>query len=165
MSRLRSDIRQAFRSLNATRATTVIAVMTLALGIGVNTAVFSVLDAILFRPVPYAEADRLETLWTYNYNSATKRGFFFRGGMSPSLVSEWRRQTDLFDRVEAAETKSLIYEDQRGAEMITGAVVTPGLIAMLGVQPIAGRPFVAGDGRDGTDRLVLISEKRSSNMS
>ena len=65
MSQLLNDVRLAFRSMNASRATTLIAVATLALGIGVNTAVFSVLDSILFRPVPYAEADRLETLWTY----------------------------------------------------------------------------------------------------
>ena len=157
VGRLRNDIRLAWRSMNAARATTLIAVMTLALGIGVNTTVFSVLDAILFRPVPYAEADRLETLWSFT--ASQKQKFFFRGGMSPALISEWRKQTDLFDRVEASESKSYIYEDDHGAEMISGAVVTPGLIAMLGVHPIAGRPFVNGDGQDGRHRLVLIGER------
>jgi predicted permease len=157
VGRLRNDIRLAWRSMKAARATTLIVVTTLALGIGVNTTVFSVLDAILFRPVPYAEADRLETLWSYTANQQQK--FFFRGGMTPALISEWRRQTDLFDRVEAAESKSYIYEDARGAEMISGAVITPGLIAMLGVHPIAGRTFGSGDGRDGTDRIVLVSER------
>ena len=157
MGRLRNDIRLAWRSMRASRATTVIAVATLALGIGVNTTVFSVLDAVLFRPVPYAEADRLETLWTHTRNQ--KQNFFFRGGMSAPLIGEWRKQTDLFDRVEAAESKSYIYEDARGAEMISGALITSGLPAMLGVSPLAGRPFVNGDGRDGTDRFVLISER------
>jgi putative ABC transport system permease protein len=157
VGRLRNDIRLVWRSMNAARTTTSIAAATLAIGIGVNTTVFSVLDAILLRPVPYAEADRLETLWTQTRNQ--KNNFHFRGGMSPAWILEWRRQTDLFDRVEASESKSYIYQDERGAEMISGAVVTPGLIGMLGVQPIAGRPFTGGDGRDGTDRLVLISER------
>ena len=157
MGKIRNDLILALRSMNAARATTLIAVLTLGLGIGVNTAVFSILDAVLIRPVPYPAAERLETLWTYTASQQQK--FFFRGGMSPALIAAWRTQTDLFDRVEAAETKSLIYEDERGAEMISGSTITPGLVGMLGVHPIAGRPFVTGDGRDGSDRIVLIGER------
>jgi hypothetical protein len=89
VGRLRNDIRLVWRSMNAARTTTSIAAATLAIGIGVNTTVFSVLDAILLRPVPYAEADRLATLWTQTRNQ--KNNFHFRGGMSPAWILEWRR--------------------------------------------------------------------------
>jgi predicted permease len=155
MDHLRQDIRTAWRSLTAARGTAVLAIATLALGIGINTAVFSVLDAILIRPVPYAEADRLATVWRYN----ARGGFSYRGGFAPAHIAEWRRQTDLFDRLEGAESRSYIYTSDRGAQMLTGSVVTPGLMSMLGAAPLSGRLFVEGDGRTGTDRRAIVSER------
>jgi predicted permease len=155
MSWLVHDLRLAVRGFAAGRMTTATVVLILALGIGINAAVFSVLDSILWRPVPFAEASRLVTLAMYS----EKGKFTFRGRMSARLVSEWKSQTDLFDRVEASESRSYIFEDSRGSDLVTGSIVTPGLLPMLGVRPIAGRLFTDGDGRGGTDRHVIVTER------
>lgn len=149
------DLVDAARSLRLGRGTATLAVVTLALGIGVNTAVFSILDSLLFRPVPYAEADRLVGVWSYYAPGK----FQIKGQFTAPLVAEWRKQTDLFDRVEATEEKSFIYDTGRGAEMISGSVVTPGLFSMLGVPPQLGRVFHDGDGREGTSHLVIVSQR------
>ncbi len=154
MSRLRDDLRLAWRSLLKGRATTVLALATLALGIGVSTAVFSVLDSVLYRPVPFPNASRLVALWSYTTESQYIRGLF-----SSALVVEWRTQTDLFDRVEANERRSFVFADSSGAEMVAGVMVTPGLFGMLGVAPAQGRPFVEGDGRTGSDHHVIVSDR------
>ena len=165
MRKLTHDLHQAWRSLLATPGTTLLAAITLALGLGVNTAVFSVLDSLLFRPVPYADADRLVALWSYY---APGR-FQIAGQFDAPLVVEWRKQTDLFDRVEAHETRSFILDAPQGASfnlaapsgafMVAGSVVTPGLMPMLGVAPALGRLFTDGDGRDGSDRHVIVSDR------
>jgi predicted permease len=155
MTRFAHDLRQAWRGLFATRSVVALAALTLALGVGVNTAVFSVLDSLLFRPVPFTGADRLSTLWSY-YEQGK---FSIKGRFDAPLVIEWRKQTDLFSRVEASETKSFIFEGATGADMVAGSVVTPGLFAMLGARPAEGRVFSDGDGRAGTSRLAVISHR------
>jgi predicted permease len=154
LSRLANDLRLGWRALAASPLTTTVAVVTLALGIGVNTAAFSILDATVLRPMPFAQADRLTEIW--NYDSTSNFGY---PGFSSPLLREWRRQTDLFDRVEGYDITSYAYDAPGGAEMLTGAVVTPGVLGMLGVPPIAGRLFTEGDGRGGTDARVVISER------
>jgi predicted permease len=155
MTRFAHDLRQAWRGLLATRGVAALAALTLALGVGVNTAVFSVLDSLLFRPLPFAGADRLSTLWSY-YEQGK---FTIKGRFDARLVAQWRNQTDLFARVEASETKSFIFEGATGADMVAGAVVTPGLFAMLDARPADGRVFGEGDGRPGTTRLAVISDR------
>ena len=149
------DARQAWRSLLATRGVVALAVFTLALGIGVNTAVFSVLDSLLFRSVPYADSERLSTIWTF-YGAGK---FVIKGGFTPALAARWRQETDLFARLEASQMKSFIYDGQGGADMVAGAVVTPGLFPMLGVGAAAGRLFDQAEGRAGSDRVAIVSDR------
>lgn len=153
--RLLFDVRQAMRSLLASPSTTILTVLTLALGIGINTAVFSIVDSLLVRPVPYPEQERLVSLWTYS----TSGKFQWRGGFTSPLTVEWRAQSDLFDRVEGSQDRSVIYEYESGAELVNATTVTPGLLPMLGASPRTGRVFVEGDGRDGTDRLAVIRSR------
>ena len=148
------DLRLAVRSLLAARTAVTIAVLTLALGIGVNAAVFSILDSTVFRPMPFADADRYDEIWTH----FTESGFSTPGSRR-EVILEWRKQTDLFDRAEAYDITSFIHETEAGAEMITGAFVTPGLLPMLGVRPLMGRLFTEGDGGSGTATRVVISER------
>lgn len=150
---LAHDIRLAFRSLLASKTAVAIAIGTLALGIGINAAVFSILDSTVLRPMPFAGADRLEEIWTFHTQSqiSTPNG-------SNGVVLEWRNHADIFDRVEGYDITSFILENEVGAEMLTGAFLTPGLMPMLGVQPIAGRPLSDGDGQAGTADRVVISE-------
>ncbi|HET9368677.1 MAG TPA: ABC transporter permease [Vicinamibacterales bacterium] len=153
MRLLINDLRLAFRSLASAKVVAAVAVLTLALGIGVNAAVFSILDSTIFRPVPFADADRYDEIWSHN-----PKGNFSFPRMAPGVFNEWRRQTDLYDRVEGYEITTFVHDATEGAEMITGAFVTPGLISMLRTPPLAGRVFADGDGRAGTNNLVLISE-------
>jgi predicted permease len=152
--RLRNDLRLSWRGLAANRGSAGIAVATLALGIGLSTAVFSILDSMLFRPVPYREANRLVELAAFN----TQRKFSFMGFYSPALIRAWRAETDLFDRIEGYDTPSLVYTTDAGSDMVAAAVVTPGLISLLGVPPQAGRIFGPGDGQTGTTRLAVVSD-------
>ena len=153
MAHLVRDLRAALRTLLGTPSHTALVTLTLALGIGINAAVFSVVDSMLIRPVPFAEQDRLVSLWTYTGK------FSWRGGFTSPLIREWRAQTDLFDRVEASQEKTFVFEHDDGAELVTGSIVTPGLFSTLGVQPSRGRLFVDGDGRDGSDRLAVVSAR------
>ena len=153
--RLLFDVRQAVRGLRASPATTVITVLTLALGIGINAAVFSIVDSLLLHPVPYPEQHRLVSLWTYMPGGK----FQWRGGFTSPLTVEWRAQTDLFDRVEGSQDRSVVFEHEAGAELVNATTVTPGLLSMLGANARIGRVFVDGDGRDGTDRQVVISTR------
>ncbi|HYN08983.1 MAG TPA: ABC transporter permease [Vicinamibacterales bacterium] len=147
------DVRFALRGLGASRAHTSVAILTLALGIGINAAVFSIVDSVLLRPLPFPSADRLTRLW----NQQLPQGFSYEG-FSPALVGAWRRQTDLFERVEASTAASFVYEHGTGASMIAGAYVTPELLSMLGARPLLGRLFAPGDGRTGAARLAVVSE-------
>ncbi|HUR20134.1 MAG TPA: ADOP family duplicated permease [Vicinamibacterales bacterium] len=147
------DLRLAWRSLRHARTSSAIAVATLAVGIGVNAAVFSVLDATLWRQVPFRDAERLVEIW--NFRNVEK---FSYSGMLRPQIQEWRRQTDLFDRVEAFASETFIYETDRGAETVAGATVTPGTLNMLGVSAARGRTFAADEGRGGTSQLAVISD-------
>jgi putative ABC transport system permease protein len=154
MQTLSHDIRLAVRSLLASRVQSTIAILTLALGIGANTAIFSVIDSLLIRPVPFDNAGRLVELW----NFAEKSKVSFRG-FKRELMKEWQGQTDLFDRIEAYDVESAIFQGPAGARTVAAAFVSPGLLSLLGVAPIEGRLFVPGDGREGTDAQVVISQR------
>jgi len=153
LSHLARDLRLAFRSLSAAKLPVAIAIVTLALGIGVNSAVFSIIDSTMLRPMPFANADRLDEIW----NLEVSQGFSYPGFGRPLLL-EWRKQTDLFDRVEGYDITSFVLDRQEGAEMVTGAYVTPGLLAMLNVAPAMGRLFQDGDGRGGTETRLIVSQ-------
>ncbi|HEX7777975.1 MAG TPA: ABC transporter permease, partial [Vicinamibacterales bacterium] len=154
ITRLACDVRLAVRSLTGARGPAAIAVATLALGVGVTSAVFSILDALVLRPVPFARADRLGEIWNFETKSKVSHPGFNR-----ALLAAWRQQTDLFERIEGFDVTSFVYDAATGAEMITGAVVSPGLPEMLGARPRQGRLFAPGEGRAGTDQVVLISER------
>lgn len=153
LSGLRQDVLAAYRSLLSARLNAGVALVTLALGIGVNAAVFSVLDAVLWRPVPFAYADRLVEIANYN----VQRKFMY-AGMSRDLVLEWRSQRDVFERLEAFQHLSIVYHDAAGSTMVAGAMVTPGLFPMLGRGVRTGRNFTDGDGSGGTDRIAIVSD-------
>ena len=154
MQTLLNDVRLATRSLLASRVPSGIAIFTLALGIGVNAAIFSVLDSLLFRPMPFADADRLVDVTNFAEKSKVSFGDFSR-----ELLLEWQKQTDLFERLEAYDIDAAIFKGPNGALTVNSTYVSPGLLSVLGVAPVSGRLFVDGDGREGTDAQVVISER------
>lgn len=147
------DLRLAARSLWSGRRTTAIAVATLALGIGVNAAVFSVLDATMWRQLPFRDATRLVEI----LNFSTEQKFSFNGFPRP-LFQQWRQQTDLFDQIEGYQRDSFVYDAGRGAEVLAGATVTPATFRMLGVPAARGRAFVDDDGRDQSSAIAVVSD-------
>lgn len=154
MRRLVRDVVHARRALASGKAIVALALGILTLGIGLNTAIFSLLDTVLWRPVPYPEGDRLAQLASFNVT----RKFTYMGFFPPPLIESWRTQHDLFDRVEGVDTTSVVYAATGGAELLPEAVVTPGLMPLLGAAPARGRIFAPGDGQSGTTNIVVVSD-------
>jgi len=140
------DVRFAVRSLRKTPAFTAAAVAALALGIGANTAILSVVNAVLLRPLAYADADRLVVLLHRGYNP-----------VAPANFVDWRRQTMSFTDMAAAEFWSPHLTGVTEPESIQGLHMSAGMFPMLGVRPLLGRVFDAREDQPGDDRVAVIS--------
>ena len=147
------DLRLAARSVRTGGMTTLTAALTLAVGIGTSAAIFSVMDSILWRQVPFRDPARIVEI--ANFNVAQKLTY---AGFRRELLLEWRKQTDVVSAVEAFERTSFVFAGDRGTQMIPGAVVTPGLFQLLGVSTAEGRAFGPGDGRGGAARIAIVSD-------
>src|SRR5262249_43264960 len=138
MQNLLQDIRYALRMLVKKPGFTVVAVITLALGIGANTAIFSVVDAVLLRPLPYPESERLVMLW-----AKTREG---RTGTAVPDYREWRDQNQVFEGLGAFYYGDFnLPGDGQNAERVQGAFVTANFFSVLGVAPALGRGFQTSD--------------------
>src|SRR5262245_37297450 len=152
MSTFVQDVRYAFRTLSRSRMFALIAIACLAIGIGVNTTIFSVVNAILLRPFAFTDPERLvvvEELDTKNDD---------RAGVSwPNLV-DWRSQSTAFSAIEAVQGRSLTLANVEEPERLEGSAITWNLFPMLGVKPAVGRLFRADEDKPGGDRVVLLSD-------
>src|SRR5678815_530420 len=133
---LAQDIRYGVRMLVKHKAFTSIAVITLALGIGANTAIFSVVNELLLRPLPYRDADRIATVWEVNpagrhQNSASRANF-----------RAWRDQNSSFQYMAAFSDQRLNLTGTGEPEELSSQFVTPEFFKILGVDPILGRTFL-----------------------
>ena len=152
------DLRYSARSLRRNAGFTTVAVLTLALGIGANTAIFTAVDALMLRPLPFADADRLVRLY------ATKDGQPFAGftasGPSPLNVRDYAATSLSFDGMVAYDAwrKNVSFSgaDADPEERRVG-LVPPTYFEILGVRPIMGRLFAADENREGRDRVAAIS--------
>src|SRR5436190_7528849 len=145
-----NDIRFALRQLLKSPAFTLIAVMALALAIGANTAIFSVVNAVLLRPLPYPNADQLI------------RGFGTQPTLdeaptSPANFLEWRNENQVFSRIATWNGQGFNLTGTDKPERVIGARVSSDIFQLLGVQPLLGRDFTADEDRDGADRVVILS--------
>ncbi len=152
MESLIQDIRYAVRTLLKKPGFTGIAVLALALGIGANTAIFSVINAILLRPLPLAEADRLVLASEFD----TKIG---KGGFMTSFPNyeDWRAQNQVFDDVAAFRSTGFTLTGFKEAERIDSGSVSANFFDLLRVSPILGRTFLPGEDKPGSERLVVLS--------
>ena len=149
MGTLLQDLRYGFRMLAKNPGFTAVAVLTLALGIGANTAIFSVVNAVLLKPLPYRDADRLVMVWEQN----PERGWY-RNIVSAANFLDWRKQNDVFTQMAAADPqKSFNVTGTGQPEEVWGEQVTTNLFTLLGVKPIKGRDFLAEEDRPGRPRL------------
>src|SRR5215470_6584832 len=139
MQTLLQDLRYGARTLSKTPGFTLIAVITLALGIGANTAIFSVVDAVLLRPLPYPEADRLVFLWSTMRSQGVPTS-----GSSLADYREWRDQNQVFDGLAGFYFGDFNLSSDTGVpERIQGAYITANLFQVLRVSPALGRSLTS----------------------
>ena len=150
------DLRYAFRSLAAARGFTAAAVATLALGIAANTIVYSIVDGLLLRPLPFG--DRSSRLVTLHSTHPTQAQDWDNSTLSyPDLVDVRERATAL-EGLEGFFPRNLSLASSREAERVRGASITPGLFRLLGVTPQLGRDFREEEGAvPGAETVALIS--------
>jgi putative ABC transport system permease protein len=151
MSSFTRDLKLAFRSLASAKGTTAIVILTLALGIGANTAVFSMVDALVLRPFPIPDLDRLVMLWE-NVPKLEED----RGSASPANFLDWRAQTTVFEDLVAAEWWDVNITGEGGPERLQGTLVSSGFLDALGVSMYSGRSLAA-DGESFGARTAVLS--------
>jgi len=151
METLFQDLRYGARMLIKQPGFTVIAVIALALGIGANTAIFSVVNTVLLRPLPYNDSDRLMTLRSYNI---PKHPDF---SVSPGDFLEWQKQSESFQSMGTYRTASYNLIGNGDPERLRAARFSAGLITMLGVTPLIGRDFLPEEDQEGRGGVAIIS--------
>ena len=153
METLISDIRYGVRSLLGRPAFTLISVVTLALGIGASTAIFSVVHAVLLRSLPYGNADQLVMVWENNQ----RRGPQQQNVINLGNFFDWKEQNHVFDDMAAfIDRDAKLTSDGEPAEIST-QIVTPNFFSVLGVNPIMGRTFAPDEGKAGQPGVVVLS--------
>jgi putative ABC transport system permease protein len=152
METLWQDIRFGARMLAKNGGITLVAILTLALGIGANTAIFSVVDAVLLRTLPYAEAERLAIIW----EDASFAGFP-RNTPAPANYADWKSQNQTFADVAAIANRSLNITGDGEPERAPSLAVTHTFFSLLGVRPMLGRDFHAEDDVPGANRVAILS--------
>lgn len=148
---MRQDLTYAFRILLKNPALTLVAVLTLALGIGANTAIFSVLNAVVLRPLPYAEPDRLVMIWETNPGNNKRPA-------APGNYTEWREKNSTFSDLAATFYGNFNLTGDGEPERINGSTVTSNLMRTLGVSAQLGRTFVDDDDQHQDQKLAIISD-------
>jgi putative ABC transport system permease protein len=153
MEILLSDVRYALRTWLRSPGFVIVAVLTLALGIGANTTIFSVVDATLLAQPPYPEPQRLVTLWKGAIDDPDNLNI-----TSMPNFKDWRAQTQSFEDIAIFDSAGRGYALTEGdAEMVSGVRVTASFFSVLGVQPMLGRTFRPEEEEPGRDRVVILS--------
>ena len=148
------EFRFALRTLIKTPGFTIVAVITVALAIAANTAVFSLVNALLIRPLPFKAPESLVLL----FERFSGQGLDQIPVSAPEYL-DWEKQTRSYERIAAFNFANFNLTGGDMPERIQGAVVTPGLFPLLGVQPIKGRVFNDAEFGEGNDGVVVISER------
>jgi len=151
MGTLVQDIRYGFRMLVRNPGFTIVAVLTLALGIGATTAIFSVVNAVLLDPLPAKDSDRLVEISEFEVAKDQKTS------VSPRLFVDLQKQEGLFEDMTAFRFDSLVLPGEEFPEAILGFQVTPNFFTLLDVQPMTGRTFLPEEGQPGNDQVLVVS--------
>ena len=152
MESLRQDFGYGLRSLAQRPAFTIVAVLTLALGIGATTAIFSVVDGVLLRPLPFPEPGRLTVLWESNQQRNAPAMH-----LAPANFADWRARARSFSAMGAWREQSYTLEGRGVPEQVHGAGMSHDIFDVLRVQPLMGRVFTAEHDRPGAAPVALIS--------
>jgi putative ABC transport system permease protein len=154
MHSILQDLRYAVRILFKKPGFAAVAILTLALGIGANTAIFSVINATMLAPLPFPTRDRLTMIWEHNYKNSGRE----RNTVNPGNFLRWR------ERAHSFRNMGLILKSEHNvvatteSERVPIALVSPSIFSMTGLKPILGRAFVAEEEKPGSIRVALLSE-------
>jgi predicted permease len=148
-----ADLRYATRVLRKNPGFTAVAVLTLALGIGANTAIFSVVYGVLLRPLPYPEADRIGKVWMHFSPQNMPHG-----PLCPADYFDWRARNHAFEDPSAFANSFFDLTGISTPEQVLGARVTAGFFSTMGVRPLLGRTFLPGEDSGTSPNLVVIGE-------
>jgi len=151
MAAIWQDLRYGARMLTKNPAFTSVAVITLALGIGANSALFSVVNAILLRPFPYGEPERLVVVWETQLSRGLPAMF-----ASPPNYRDWRAQQAVFEEMAAFNPRSFFLTQNTEQTRVQGAQVSATLFPLLQVKPILGRTFSPDEEKSGAARVALL---------
>ncbi|HET6975489.1 MAG TPA: ABC transporter permease [Pyrinomonadaceae bacterium] len=152
METIFTDVRYAVRSLLKRPGFSLIVVLTLALGIGANAAVFSVINAVLLRPLPYRDVDRVVTLWQNN----TKSGISLNE-VSPANFIDWKEQSRSFETLAGIEPSGFTLVGDGEPERFSTWLVTSGFFQVAGTDALLGRTFTDEDYQPGNNRVIVLA--------
>jgi putative ABC transport system permease protein len=167
------DFRYALRTLRKSAGFTTVAVLVLALGIGVNRAIFSVVEGVMLRPLPYPQPDRLVSLWEEltreppanwrtsggNIGGGPSAAQPNRMTVAPANLQDYARQNHVFSGMAGVDKVGKNLTESGPPERIFGEQVTASFFTVLGVQPAQGRAFTPEEDRPGANRVVILSHE------
>jgi predicted permease len=152
VEQLRQDILYALRILRNSPGFTLTAVLSLALGIGANTAIFTVVNAVLLRALPYPDSDRLVQLWESKPNEG-----YFRNVVNPFNFLDWRERTQSFEGMSAVSVGTANLTGVGDPLALPGMEVSPDFFSVLGISPALGRAFLPQEGLPGQNHVAILS--------
>jgi putative ABC transport system permease protein len=148
------DLKYAIRSQVKNPVFTIVAVLALALGIGANSAIFTIVNAVLLRVLPYQNPERLVMIW----ENMQRRGGPEQEWTSPSNFADWRDQNQVFDHLIAFNDWGPTLTDYGEPEQLQGGAVSHDTLEMLGVSPVIGRTFAPEEDRPGAQRVAILGD-------
>src|ERR1051326_7556517 len=167
--RLVQDVRYATRALRKTPGFVAIAVATLAVGLGMNTAVFSIVNAVMLRALPYPAPERLVSIWEEIARSAQVQkssgsplgaaGAPKRNSVAPANLVDYRSGTTAFEGLAGVDLTPMNLTGNGTPERLNGESITANYFQVLGAKPHLGRTFTAEEDREGGDRVVVLANR------
>jgi len=152
METVMQDLRYAYRTLTRNLGFSCVVVLTLAFGIGANTAIFTVVNSVLLKPLPYPDPDRLLMLWETSLSDPTL------GPVAPANFYDWREQSHSFEKMAALDPyPDFILNGSGEARRLTGAAVSQEFFPLLGIHMAVGRDFLPEEDHPGSNHVVILS--------
>ena len=152
MNTLLKDLQYGLRMLASNPGSTVVAMIALALGIGANSAIFSVVNAVLLRPLPYKDASRLIVIWETKLSKG-----IVQEQVSPPDYRDWVEQQQVFEQIAALREQPAVLTGGQLPERVETALISPGAFELLGVKAGLGRTFLSEEAESGRNRVALLS--------